>query len=264
MYKPKYIFVWRSCIRSTSLTPQSSITITEGFGSRLIPHTGWHEEHRFLSSVLISSLWHCCIFTQLWPSVSPWWEEWTQQLNSWEFEAWDIWIGNREHPSSLLPLCQPCARQWLGSKEDPIKPTFMRYVAFLSSDMEVFFFFSKQTKHSENAPLVFVIPIWPWTPRQSVNSGRTDAACVRSVIVCEFGLVFIATYFTRSNPSALPYCFLYRDFHFSSRRCCSLKQTGWWRRWQHRKDMAATHTHTLAPTQQKCSRTFEGWRELSL
>lgn len=141
MYKPKYIFVWRSCIRSTSLTPQSSITITEGFGSRLIPHTGWHEEHRFLSSVLISSLWHCCIFTQLWPSVSPWWEEWTQQLNSWEFEAWDIWIGNREHPSSLLPLCQPCARQWLGSKEDPIKPTFMRYVAFLSSDMEVFFFF---------------------------------------------------------------------------------------------------------------------------
>lgn len=29
------------------------------------------------------------------------------------FEVCNIWIGNREHPSTLLPLCRPCARRFL-------------------------------------------------------------------------------------------------------------------------------------------------------
>lgn len=55
-------------------------------------------------------------------------EDWTQQLG-----VCDIWAGNREHPSSLLPLCQPRARQLLRSKEDPLMPTITQYVAFLFS-----------------------------------------------------------------------------------------------------------------------------------
>lgn len=48
-------------------------------------------------------------------------------------EACDTWAGSREHPSSLLPLCQPRARQLHRSEEGPLMPTFMQYVAFLSS-----------------------------------------------------------------------------------------------------------------------------------
>lgn len=46
------------------------------------------------------------------------------------FQAWDVWTGHREHPSTFLPLCQSCARRVLGSEEDPFVPTFMRHVAF--------------------------------------------------------------------------------------------------------------------------------------
>lgn len=46
------------------------------------------------------------------------------------FQAWDVWTGHREHPSSFLPLCQSCARRVLGSEEDPFVPTSMRHVAF--------------------------------------------------------------------------------------------------------------------------------------
>lgn len=68
------------------------------------------------------------------------------------FEACDIWIGDRQHPSSLLPLCQPCARQLI--KGGPI---YAHFCALCGISFLFRLFFNRQ-KHSENTPLFFVIP----------------------------------------------------------------------------------------------------------
>lgn len=69
MYKSNYIVLCSLHLRSTMLPPQAFITATFGSVSALpcakytlMSHTGQHEEHRFFSSVLISSLWNGCIF----------------------------------------------------------------------------------------------------------------------------------------------------------------------------------------------------------
>lgn len=82
---------------------------------------------RARSTSLSLCLWHLLHFHQLCLSIS------SCSRTEHSSLACDIWAGNREHPSSLLPLCQPRARQLLRSKEDPLMPTITQYVAFLSS-----------------------------------------------------------------------------------------------------------------------------------
>lgn len=69
-------------------------------------------------------------------------------------------------------------------------PTFMRYVAFLSTDMDFFFFLCNRQNIQKNAPL-FVIPIRPQMLRQNVNSGHAAAVRVRSNIVGDLGFWFL-------------------------------------------------------------------------
>lgn len=119
-------------------------------------HTWTCEEHRCLTSAsLLAVRGNVAISTQLCLSRRSRRRTETQQLRSggvflfvlfWVFfysKTRDVWIGNREHPSTFLPLCQPCARQvpwWQGG---PFTPTFIRYVAFpqLRQFLLEFFFF---------------------------------------------------------------------------------------------------------------------------
>lgn len=114
---PTTFFSWtRLTIRSTRLPGQSSVHAPASFG-----YIGALAYRKYTHVAFVAfpptMLEHFLVF-----------EDWTQQLG-----VCDIWAGNREHPSSLLPLCQPRARQLLRSKEDPLMPTITQYVAFLSS-----------------------------------------------------------------------------------------------------------------------------------
>lgn len=116
-------------------------------------HTWTCEEHRCLTSAsLVSSPRQCCNFhpAMFEPSLPQEDRDAAASLRRvflgfffFYSKARDIWIGNREHPSTFLPLCQPCARQvpwWQGG---PFTPTFIRYVAFpqLGQFLLDFFFF---------------------------------------------------------------------------------------------------------------------------
>lgn len=117
-------------------------------------HTWTCEEHRCLTSAsLVSSPRQCCNFhpAMFEPSLPQEDRDTAASLRRGFFwvcffysKARDIWIGNREHPSTFLPLCQPCARQvpwWQGG---PIYAHF-HSICGISSTRTIFigfFFFS--------------------------------------------------------------------------------------------------------------------------
>ena len=185
-------------------------------------HTGWHKEHCFLSSVLISSLWHCCISAHLRLSISPALEDRTQQPNSWEF--WGVWhLDWQQRTSKLFPASVPTPCQAVALiKGGPNYAHFyaIRGISFHRHGLFLFFFFITDKTFRKNAPLC-VIPIRPQMLRQNVNSGHAAAVRVRSNIVGGFWfLVFMQhILLVDPNPLHLPmlfaFCFFSQhDFHF--------------------------------------------------
>lgn len=134
--------------------------------------------------------------------------------------ACDIWIGNREHPSALLPLCQPCARQLLWSKEDPLLPTFMQYVAFLLLAHDGFV---KDKKQIRKYTTLLVIPN-PAADMAAKHQRRSRSCCqcrICSIIVGDFSFTLMqhTNFVYRSKPSRFFHCFC---FHHDP-TCCSFQ-----------------------------------------
>lgn len=119
MYKSDHIFGYSLCgtrLTLHFLSPHMDLDL--GCGQTCAKYTTWctqasMKNARPLSVSLLAVCGAVAFSTQLRLSVSSLERTGHSSFTPESFEACDIWIGNREHPSSLLPLCQPCARQWL-------------------------------------------------------------------------------------------------------------------------------------------------------
>lgn len=116
MYKSNHIFVYSLCGTRLTLHFLSHMDLDLGCGQTCAKYTSWCTQASMkntLITVLISSLWRCCIFNpttieRLLPR-----EGRTQQLHSWEF--WGVWYLDWQQRTSKLftasvpTLCQAVA-----------------------------------------------------------------------------------------------------------------------------------------------------------
>ena len=179
-------------------------------------HTGWHKEHCFLSSVLISSLWHCCISAHLRLSISPALEDRTQQPNSWEF--WGVWhLDWQQRTSKLFPASVPTPCQAVALiKGGPNYAHFyaIRGISFHRRGLFLsffFFFYNRQNIQKKCTTLC--------DPNSATDVAAKRQQWARSCCSCSlkhsWGILvfgFYATYIvSRSKPftSSDAFCFLF-------------------------------------------------------